>query len=308
MGIIYATTEQIKTARQADLLAWLRAHGYDLEKAGRHENWRIPGMAGLIVQGNHYYHFGSGLSGNSIDFLVDYLSYKFQDAVDALLTTAPAQPPISAPEKQAPGQELQLPIRGTNHHRVIAYLNKARGLPADLIIELIRSKLLYQDDRGNCVFPCLVKSGELKGAIIRGTCTDIRYVARAKGTDESCGWHWPPRKESGLLFLTESPIDAISLAVIRPLFKVGHILAIGGLFLAGVNRFLAEHHMVRTVVFALDNDQPGLDAAWMWSVELHERGYNVQICLPERLAKDWNDLLILNSDFFSVQSGRSGSH
>jgi hypothetical protein len=36
--------------------------------------------------------------------------------------------------------------------------------------------------------------------------------------------------------ITESPIDAMNLAVIRPLFRADHILAIGGLFLDGVRR------------------------------------------------------------------------
>jgi hypothetical protein len=33
--------------------------------------------------------------------------------------------------------------------------------------------------------------------------------------------------------ITKSPIDAMNLAVIRPLFRADHILAIGGLFLDG---------------------------------------------------------------------------
>jgi hypothetical protein len=43
------TADQIKAARQADLPAWLQAHGYNLKKEG--QNWRVPGYSGLIVQG-----------------------------------------------------------------------------------------------------------------------------------------------------------------------------------------------------------------------------------------------------------------
>jgi hypothetical protein len=38
---------QIKAARQADLPAWLNAHGYNLKREGK--NWRVPGYAGLFV-------------------------------------------------------------------------------------------------------------------------------------------------------------------------------------------------------------------------------------------------------------------
>jgi hypothetical protein len=212
---------------------------------------------------------------------------------------------IETPVTPATEKELYMPERGRNHRRVIAYLIKARGLPVELIIELIRSKLLYQDEHGNCVFPCFDRHGEARGAIIRGTYTDVRYVAQAPGSDASYGWHWPPKNESGQLVITESPIDAMSLALIRPLFRTGHILALGGLKPSAVHRFLDDHCMVRTLVFALDNDQTGLDAVRKWSVRLYEKGYDVQICLPDTPAKDWNEMLILNSHFFSDQPRRS---
>ncbi len=122
-----------------------------------------------------------------------------------------------------------MPGRCRNHQRVIAYLIKTRGLPVNLVIELIRAKLLYQSDDGHCVFPCLDRIGEPKGAIIRGTFSDFRYVARADGSDASYGWHWPPVGPSDQVVFTESPIDAMSLAVLSLEFKACHILAIGGL-------------------------------------------------------------------------------
>jgi hypothetical protein len=291
------TADQIRAARQADLVAWLQTHGYSLKREG--QNWRVPGHAGLLVQGNHFKHFSSGMGGNALDFLVDYLGYKVLDAVQTLIHMGSAQQPISTPAPPAAEKELQMPIRWHNHRRVIAYLAKSRGLPVNLIIELLRSKLLYQDDHGNCVFPCLDRRGEAKGAIIRGTCTDVRYVARAKGSDVSYGWHWPPAMESCKVVITESPIDAMSLAVIRPEFRSYHILALGGLHPSGVHRFLDEH-IVKTVVLAFDSDQPGINAARQGTAELNERGYDMQTCTPNP-AKDWNELLILNSDISSAQ-------
>lgn len=297
MALGIYTADQIKAARQADLVVWLQAHGHDLKREGL--NWRLPGFAGLLIQGNHFKHFGSGTGGNSLDFLTNIFGMNFLDAVQTLIHTGPAQQPIRAPAVAE--KELILPQRGRNHRRVIAYLTKARCLPVELVIELIRSKLLYQDVNGNCAFPCLGRRGEPKGAIIRGTYTDVRYVARAQGSDASYGWHWPPGGGSDQVVITESPIDAMSLAVIRPEVRADHILALGGLIPAGVHRFLDERD-VKTVILALDNDDPGIDAAFGWTLELGDNVHNVQTCSPAP-AKDWNELLILNSDFFSAPSG-----
>jgi hypothetical protein len=87
-------------------------------------------------------------------------------------------------------------------------LSKTRCLPVDVIIEQIRSRRLYQDDRGNCVFPCHDRNGEPQGAIKWGTWSDVRYVARAAGSNASYGWHWPPATENcKVVVITESPID-----------------------------------------------------------------------------------------------------
>jgi hypothetical protein len=110
---------QIKAARQADLVAWLQAHGHNLKSEG--QNWRLPGFGGLLIQGNHFKHFSSGTGGNSLDFLINMLGMAFLDAVQTLIHTGPAQQPITAPALPMAEKELMLPQRGQNHRRVIAY-------------------------------------------------------------------------------------------------------------------------------------------------------------------------------------------
>ncbi len=290
------TADQIKTARQADLPAWLQAHGYNLQWEGR--NWRVPGHAGLLIQGNHYKHFSSGAGGNSLDFLVDFLGYKFLDAVHELTRTAPSpdhQQPVQVPEPPAPKEFMPpAPERGP-YRRVIAYLTQTRGLPVSLVTRLIHDKLLYQDQYGNCVFPCRDRDGATRGAIIRGTYSDIRYVARAPGSDASYGWRWSPAQSSGQMVIAESPIDAMSLAVLWPEVRLHHILALGGLILAGVQRFLDEYSSdVKVVIMALDSDQAGWEATNAWADNLQQRGYDVQVYSP-MAGKDWNEMLNYNS-------------
>jgi hypothetical protein len=163
------TADQIKAARQADLVDWLQTHGFKLKREGS-RNWRVSESGGLIVQGNHYYHGLSGAGGgNALDYLMKILGYSFQGAIQELANTVPAKQPINLPDIQsktpAVAKDFKLPETGPNAKRVIAYLAQTRRLPYSLIIELLRDQLFFQDQKGNCVFPC-ISGGEGRGMVL----------------------------------------------------------------------------------------------------------------------------------------------
>jgi hypothetical protein len=202
---------------------------------------------------------------------------------------------------KSPGENtvLIMPARAKDNRRVYAYLTKTRGLPGDLVGELVKTGLIYQDGRGNCVFPCLDAAGQAHGAILRGTLSDVRFQGRAPGSDTSYGWWWPPAGKSDLVTVTESPIDAMSLAVLKPGARAGHILALGGLHWEAVEGFLRRVKIAR-VVLALDSDIPGRRAASEWSEWLSKEGYRVWNLVPPECAKDWNEALILVLDTSTI--------
>ncbi|MCL6479501.1 MAG: DUF3991 and toprim domain-containing protein [Peptococcaceae bacterium] len=283
--------DTIIKARRADLVQYLRLKGYDLKKEGK--NWRVPGYGGLVVRDNSFYHFSTNLGGNSLDFCLQILKIPFCQAVLELIEV-----PAIAVDRIVSGsgkklmKELEMPARFRNEHRVIAYLTKTRMLPAGLVVDLIRMGLLYQDEKGNCVFVCKDEAGLARGAILAGTVSSVNWKGLAAGSDTSYGWWWPPLETevAECLAVVESPVDAISLAVINPDIRFSHILALGGLHKEALEGFL-ERINVRNIVLALDDDLWGRKAAWCWSEWLLRHGYNVVYISPGGQAKDWNELL-----------------
>lgn len=282
----------VRQARQADLVQYLRSRGYELKKEG--QNYRVVSHGGLIVQGNHWRHFSSNQGGNTLDFLVKVLGLDFKAAIEQLA----GAPPAEVSSGPTPGQikkSLELPVRARNERRVIAYLTKTRGLPADLVVELIRTGMIYQDEKGNCVFPCRDAAGQAHGAILNGTLSDVRFKGNAPGSDISYGWWWPVGDAAAgtgadLVTVTEGPIDVMSLVVLRPGCRHGHVLALGGLHKEAVDGFLSRLKISR-VVLALDNDQPGVQAVKEWQEWLIGEGYKVWILKPIVGKKDWNECL-----------------
>lgn len=275
----------VKRARQVNLVDYLNIKGYELKQEGL--NYRVEGYQGLIIQGNHWHSFSHSEGGNALDFLVEYLGMKFDAAIKELSGA------VVVEKHQGPrlsNKTLELPTRNSDDRRVMAYLVKTRGLPAVMVVQLIRDELLYQDVKGNCVFVCSGHDGQPHNALINGTLSGIRYKRNAPGGDISYPWQWPAVEETDMVTVVESPIDATSLAVLRPGCRRGHIIALGGLHKQGIDGFLRRTTGIKRIVLALDNDKQGQQAAQELLKELLSRGYQVWNLTPT-VAKDWNDFL-----------------
>jgi len=287
------TLEQIRQARQVDLLRYLEKQGYELKKEG--QNYRVAGQGGFLVQKNHWKQFSTDQGGNTLDFLIKMEGHSFKEAMEMLLegATMPENTEIKPNfyrGKENNKKELQLPDRAPNEHRVLAYLNKTRGLSIDMIVQLIKEGLLYQDVRGNCVFVCIApETGEIKGAALQGTLTDVKkYRGVCRGTDTRFGFYLPPEEKSNVLVITESAIDILSLATLKPKAKEHHMLSLNGLNLEALECFL-ENQTIKHIVIALDNDHEGIRAA----AQL-EKKYAFDLKISKYLppSKDWNEELI----------------
>ncbi|MCL5290577.1 MAG: DUF3991 domain-containing protein [Firmicutes bacterium] len=267
--------ERIKQVRKADLVNWLIAQGYELIREGH--NYRLPGHGGMIVQGNHWRQFSTGAGGNTLDFLVRILRYKFKDAVTALdiaMGTEDKDSSNRAVEKQ---QCFTAPPAAENQRRVIAYLTQTRALSVDLVVECIRIGLLYQDTRGNCVFRCIDVNGEIRGAVIVGTLTERKYRVKAEGSDVRYGWVLPPAagQDPDMVTVVESPIDGLSLVQLRPGARKGYLLSLNGLHLEALEQLLKDRPGIRGVVLAMDADAAGREAVARAKVMLRNTRYGI---------------------------------
>lgn len=287
--------DQIRRARQANLVSYLTKKGYKLKpEPGKGENYRLIGHQGLIIQGNHFFQFGGDKKGNAIDFLMQIEGMTFSQAVEDLLGYTYTAIPENVKSVQSKHRkDFALPAAAANNKRIINYL-KNRGIPEQMSKVLIPNGLIYQDQRGNCVFPCYDTSGRARGAFLRGT-TNVRWVGVANGSDVSYPWVLKLQEGEDSITVVESPIDAMSFLVMYPHTR-GYIIALGGLREKSINRFLTEHPEVSKLLLATDNDQAGRDFA----IEQYRKcvQYEVEILHPPA-GKDWNDFLfhsvLLNS-------------
>ena len=275
-------------------------------------NYRLIGYSGLIIKGNYFKQFGSNASGNAIDFCTKVLGLDFNKAVKELLSFKDEDYIPSANGVGKAGLKKKnsikdkdvfaLPEKNSDNARVFSYLTKTRGLPKSIIIDLIDKKLLYQDKRGNCVFPCYDQSGLERGAILRGTLTDKSFKGRAKNSDVKFGWSIVPQNAANVLIVTEAPIDALSFATIYKDKLKGNecILALGGLFVESLKQFLESYSNVNKIILAVDNDAPASEFISKVKADLGLEYKKIEVRPKNK--KDWNEVLLSKQYIFSFQS------
>lgn len=270
------------SARQTDLVAWLKANSYPLERKGK--NYHLRGFGGLMVKDNMWKQFSTGEGGNAVDLLTQVFGFTFHEAVAKL--TNQSMPIESGPSRVPSVPKFCVPEVGLNSRRVIAYLTKTRKIPADLVISLLKRNLLWQDKRGNCVFPVHDDKGQVVGAMLRGTMSGVRWVGTSPGSDVKNGWIMPGLEGSRTVVVVESPIEAMSLYTLQPRLRGNTFLALGGLHWESL-RTKIERGEADKVVLALNPDKWGKLAAAEIAAWLEEKKVPTEIFLPSA-REDWN--------------------
>jgi hypothetical protein len=281
--------EAIRAARQTDLVSFLQSAGYSLRKEGK--NYRVQGFSGVLVKDNMYTDFVHNTSGNAVDFCQRVLGMSFRESIQALNQHEKRVSLDYNPLERKREQTIVLPERADNYKRVIAYLTRTRGIPNQLVQEMIKQKLLYQDTKGNAVFVCRDENGEAKGAIIRGTLTGQSFKQRV-GSGLYPFVVLPSEEEKHTLTVTEAPIESLSLMTLHPESKRTIHVALGGLhFEEAVERLLTVYPEVRRLVLALNRDLPGIQAANRF---LKRFGLKMEVVgyLPQAHVNDWNEQLL----------------
>lgn len=198
-----------------------------------------------------------------------------------------------------------------NEHRwnaVREYLVETRQLPAILVDRLHERELVYADDHQNAVFVRhglkgnTWTRGEVTGASLRGTWGEgNRYHGLAPGSIRDQGWFWLGTGHGPVqrVFLTESPIDAMSLAVLDKGRQAQPGVTIylstdgsGGVPIEALKPVIQEGGRVFA---AFDADQAGTLMAW----RVAEQVPGVERLMPKH-GKDWNERLMHSEKFENV--------
>ncbi|NEP17563.1 MAG: DUF3991 domain-containing protein [Leptolyngbya sp. SIO4C1] len=246
---------------------------------------------------------GSG----AIDLVMHVRDVEFKDAVRWLsgqdLTTLPTHSRQTFPPKEEYVEPRPLDMPTPNEKRWIAvkdYLVDTRGLPSVLVDRLHEKGLIFADDHQNAVFVRYQlqentwKRGQATGASLRGTWGERNsYHRLVPGSVRERGWFWIGTGHGAVnhVFLTESPIDAMSLAVLDRERQNRHGVTFylstdgtGGIPVEALQSILDRNGQV---IAAFDADTAGESMAWRIAEQLP----GIRRLKPA-YGKDWNERLI----------------
>jgi hypothetical protein len=149
--------------------------------------------------------------------------------------------------------------------------------------------MLYEDKRGNVVFVGHDGQGKPRFASLRGTYGDFR--GDCLGSDKQYGFCVAASAPSERLYLYESAIDLMSHASImndgNGAWRTHHRLSLSGTGDTAIPFFLNQHKEVKELVFCLDNDKAGQEAAAALVRKYADKGYTARIRQP--IGKDFNE-------------------
>ena len=278
----------IRQARVADLSRFLiEYHSSDIKVSGESICLRDKPYVCTKVGYCGYVDYHTNKTGNAIDFLVEYLSYSFKDAVLAL-NRIPVSASVSShlqtpqPAKALANDRFVIPARANKPYtRVVNYLC-SRGIPEETVQMLIHQELLFQDAaHGNAVFLSRAKDFcEIRGTVSTGSGKGFHGIRRKF---PSC--FWSIRMSDAPVqtaYICESSIDAVSLYLLRKkagLDEPAAFVSIGGV--ANQQTIDRISRQVQTIL-AVDNDEAGQ--------KCRERNASLEAIVPVK--KDWNEDLV----------------
>ncbi len=282
-------------ARNVDVIAFLEARGFTFARVGG--GYRCREHRSLAVKGDRraWYWHSRGVGGfGALDYMIKAENATFREAVNIVLfSSGEALPPSiqSAPEL---AKTLVLPEKRSLALRLHGYLCLKRGVDAGIVDELIQKGQLYEDVRGNVVFVGHDESGVARFASLRGTYGNCSFRVDCAGSDKRYGFNMAAGAPSERLYIFESPIDAMSHASLENAvtgdtgaWERHSRLSLAGTSDAAIPFFLNQHIAVRELVFCLDNDAPGREAAVSLARKYAQTGLRTRIELPS--GKDYNE-------------------
>lgn len=276
--------EQVKAARGANLAEYFQTRGYDCEL--KKDELHVKGFGGFYINinTNQWMCFSANKGGsNAINCLTEMLDMDFKTAVRELAGSEISHTPRRESNSfSAAKKELVMPKQVDNMRKVFAYLCKTRGISVDIVSQLARDKLLYQDTRGNAVFIHKDEKGNIVGAEIQGTNSEKRYKSVAQGTSEGvfAVTIGIPQK----CYVFESAIDLLSFKQLANQDKIQNsvLVSMAGLKPNSLKKITESGMRIYSCV---DNDEAG--------IKFTETN-NLIPCrriLEENGVKDYNELL-----------------
>ncbi|MBE9138840.1 toprim domain-containing protein, partial [Nodosilinea sp. LEGE 07088] len=297
--------DEVRGADLEDVAAHL---GLECDRHDKHK-WR-SGDHIISISGPLFMDWLADAGGRgAIDLVMHVQRVEFKEAVEWLSGRDLSQQPAhvvtyAQPEVRGP---RVLAVPAANEHRwagVREYLVEARKLPAVLVDRLYERGLIFADEYQNAVFlrhglqAKTWSRGEVIGASLRGTWGEENHFhGLAPGSARDQGWFWIGTGQGPVnrVLLVESPIDAMSLALLDKAQRgpVGVSIYLstdgsGGVPVEGLKSVVQSGGVVAA---AFDADVAGELMAWRVAQQVP----GIERLTPNQ-GKDWNEVLINPED------------
>ena len=268
--------QQIILARNTNLFDFLSQRGYSL--TSENKQFRLNGYDGLLVDHNRWFQHSTGLGGNPIDLLMMLENMNFRDAVNVL---------------------LNLNQKHHSGYDGFDYLTKNRKIDPDLVNDLLALELIKIENE-KVFFIGYENQMHLqnKGA---AKCISWRSIidhkrGEKKGADKYFSFAIPDynnHSNSRTIILTESPIDALSIACLEIRKSQKDFYQTYKIALCGTHQKNIYDRIKKLkpnkIFLALDNDHAGHNAMKILAQKLSPITSTTHVIYH---AKDPNDLLL----------------
>lgn len=292
----FSEAEIIK-ANNVGILDYINSLGLDVKKVGK--TLKIEGHGGLYINpiANKWNCFSERKGGGPIQLAMYLENTSWVNAVKKLLgnnyenhNTYKTNSYKNDIEKENQ-KGFMLPKKNSTYKHMIAYLTKSRGISMDIIQKFIDNKMLYEDEKRNCVFVGYDENKIPRYAGLRGTNTQVPFKGETKNSDKAYSFNLT-NKNSNKLLVFESPIEVMSYLTLYKLQsdkEFSHnMLSLAGTADTALEHFLQKNRNIKEIHLRLNNDKAGILASESIT-EKYKDNYKTGIKYPE--TEDYNDLL-----------------
>lgn len=307
MSAKYVSPEELKQARQCDLLTYLQSAAPQELMELRNGVFCLRSHDSLKISNGKWYWWSRGIGGRSaLDYLIEVEGIPLVEAVRKINAMEGIEK--SVPSFYTPTHKpFILPDRHADNNRVLRYL-EMRGIDRTVLDMCIAFDLLYEDTRHNCCFVGYDETRTPRYAMLRSSDPSRSFLQEVAGSDKRYSFSLPPTT-SQKLYITESAIDALSLYVLRGCAPDNYLSIAGANTPRGdtlplaLEHYLSMHQQIETVCLCLDNDRAGLSAAKAIQARLPEQ-YRTELLLPKE-DKDYNEHLMREKGLHQVVTRKS---
>ncbi len=255
--------DEIEEAKSVNIVDYLLTNGYNLKKAGKQYLLEPHSSFVIFPQTNSWFYYKENIGGNIINFLQEYESKSFKEAVSELLgksisTERKYTKYVSVPMEKG---EIILPKKSNNTNKVFDFVSKD-------------------------------KENHIKYACIRSTYENSSFKQDVENSNKNYGFKTIGKSDK--VFVFEAPIDLLSHATISKMqgkdWQEDNRISLGCVSDNALEKFLEENTHIKEVVLFLDNDETGLKNAEKIT-QKYGNDYDIKIFTSVK-GKDLNETLV----------------